>query len=277
MKTVNPKKLDKSAIDKVNEIPEELNLDGLPDSQVITPKEDEAPPVDPEGAPDDDPQDQTENPDDLENEEEDSAPSNNEPGTFDWQKKFAESSREAQILSSKNRKLTETIEEAATLPAPSDEEMKNEYADWDSLTEFEQKIARNQLHDKKKFDKIHEAVQATKQVDEWAKKVDEFVTAPANLQKYQELDGREAEFRSFSMKESRRGVDFEDLVAAFLFQAESQPKKPKQKGSLLARPSGGQAPAKPQGLTLEQIAYIRKTDSRKYKQLVKEGKIKINV
>ncbi len=251
-----------TAIDKATQIPQEVNLDALPDNLVTTPKDGEQPEVTP--APVVTPANPTEPPADPQN-----------TGDFNYRQKFAESSREAQILASKNKKLTETIEQAASIPEPTDDEMKKAYPDWDSLTDFERKIAKDNLQAKRQFDMVHQAVLATKKVDEWAKKVDDFTADPVNLQKYTALEGREAEFKAFAMKESRRGLEMGELAEWF---ASVEPKAPVQhRGTLLGRSNGAQPPAQPKALTIEQIAYIRKNEPRKYSQMVKEGKIKINI
>ncbi len=251
---------------ETNDIPEETPVDPV---STETPQEPSTQPVGTTTeskipAPDDDPDN----------------PPVETPPDDPYREKFANSTREAQILASKNRKITETIEQAAQLPEPTDDELRKEYEDWDDLTDFEKKMAKNALASSKKFSMIHEAVIANAQVDVWAKKVDDFLANPLTLQNplYKELDGHEAEFRSFSMKESRRGLDFEDLVASFLYTVEKTPKAPTQKGAMLNRPNGG-GPIKPQqtGYTPQQIGTLRKTDQKKYNELVAKGIIKVTI
>ena len=196
------------------------------------------------------------------------------PQEIDYKQKFSESTREAQVLSAKNRKLIDTIEVAANLPDPLEEECKREYPDWEDLTDFEKQVAKDNLLNKKKFELVHEAVLEAKKVDEWVEKVDKYLEEDGLLEKHPELEGREAEFRSFCLKPTRRGVEFEDLISAFLFNI--KPEK-QHRGSLLETGSGGPKELKPKELTASEIKRIRETDQKKYRQLIKEGKIKIEI
>src|SRR5690606_37767235 len=101
----------------------------------------------------------------------------------------------------------------------SEDDLRREYPEWDTLTNVEQRLFRDNFLNKRKFDLVHQAVQEAKKVDEWAEKVDKFVEKKTLLEEYPQLAGREEEFKSFAMKPTRRGVDLEDLVGAFLFTA----------------------------------------------------------
>lgn len=194
---------------------------------------------------------------------------------IDYKEKFAASTREAQVLSAKNKKLTEIIDKASDLPEPTEEELRAEYPDWDTLTFVEQKLAKDNLMNKKKFELVHQAVQEAKKIDEWVEKVDKFIEEATASEKYPELEGKEDAFRRFCLKPTRRGVDFEDLVKAFLFDI-APPEK--HKGSLLETGTAGpKEKPKPHEYTAEEVARIRKTDQRKYMRLIKEGKIKIEI
>lgn len=211
----------------------------------------------------------------VEEQEEPKKPEEKEelPPEPDYKEKFVNSTREAQVLASKNKKITEVIEQAASLDEPTDEEMTKSYPDWDLMTDSERRLAKDSVLSKKKFALIHNAILETKKVDEWVAKVDEFVEDPKTITDNPALEGKEADFRAFCLKPTRRGVDFEDLVNSFLFTV-----KPEQKhtGSLLETATGGPKENKPKELTVEEISMIRRNDPKKYKELIKQGKVKIN-
>jgi hypothetical protein len=80
------------------------------------------------------------------------------------------------------------------------------------------------------------------------------------------------------MKPTRRGLDFEDLRTAFLYNAQVNMLRTQHKGSLFTLASGGvggNAPQKPKELSVEEVEAIRQSDLKKYKRLVKEGKINL--
>ena len=195
----------------------------------------------------------------------------------DYKKKFTESTREAQILASKNKKLTEAVEKAGDVADPTKKQMKAEYPEWEEMSDFEQKIAKENLLNRKKFDAITEATKGFKDMDKWTKKVDKFVDDPITLASYPELEGREDEFKLFSTKPTRRGIDFEDLVSSFMYEADSKPKK--SKGQMFEVGTGGDSEKpKPKGdkITLDESINLRNTDYKKYLQYVKEGKIDLS-
>ena len=205
----------------------------------------------------------------------------------DYKEKFINSSKEAIVLYSKNKKLTDTIEEASHLPEPTEEDLRvyarSQGADYDELEEFSKGILRETYINKKRFEKISEAAQDSKRLDEWVDKVDSFVGSSENLIKYPAIADYADEFRAYCLdrgKPQRRGLDLEELVAAFLFHAERiQPKK--NKGSLLLSGGNGKAmPEKPKGITEEDVMILRKSGERgqkEYRRLIKEGKVKFDI
>lgn len=194
-----------------------------------------------------------------------------------YKKKFVESSREAQVLHAKNKKVNEAIQKATEVSEPTDQEMEAIYSDWEDLSEFEKRMAKKAEHNERFKNTLLEATNQFKDMDAWQEKVDTFVDDPANLVKYPELDGREEEFKMFVTKPTRMNVDFEDLIPAFLFNAERTKKaKPKKKGSMFPSGSGGEKKAKPNDgkISQSEAAQLRKTDYAKYKQYVTSGKIR---
>lgn len=234
-----------------------------------------------ESKPEDTPEEPEETPEEPKEEPIEETPELEEPVeespeelSVDYREKFTESTREAQVLTAKNKKLTEIIDKASELDEPTEEELRREYFDWEGLSEVEQKLAKDNLMNKKKFELVHQAVQETKKIDEWADKLDKFIEESSASGKYPELEGMEDTFRRFSMKPTRRGVDFEDLVKAFLFDVTPPAKN---KGSLLETGTGGPKELKPKTLSVEDISKIRKADPKRYRSLIKEGKIRIEI
>ena len=208
-------------------------------------------------------------------------PANNQPPAnqqqTDWEKKFRASSREAQLMGYKNKELNKAIEDAAALATPTDEEMKKVHAKWDELDDFQKSLARDNELNKRKFNLITNATAKFKQVDDWTNKVNDFVTNPQTLINHPLLEGKEDLFRDFASKESRRNLDFDDLVLAFRGEIAANPPANHQ-GQQMFETGGNRAPTPPQPkddrLSPSEGEALRKTDYKKYVQLLKAGKIR---
>jgi hypothetical protein len=206
-------------------------------------------------------------------EEEKEKKNEKEVETVDYKKKFSESTREAQVLHAKNRKINEAMEKARELGQPTDEEMAKEYAEWDVMDEVSRKLAKKEYLNDRRFAMLDEVTKESKDIDAWNEKVDKFITDPRVLSDHPELEGKEEDFKAFSTKPTRRGVDFEDLVAAFLFDATK--KQIKHKGAMLETSGGGEKskPKEAGKISIDEARTLRQTDYTKYKEYLRAGKI----
>jgi len=194
----------------------------------------------------------------------------------DYKKKFSDSSREAQILYAKNKRITEAIEKASVVAEPTEDELKTEYPEWDMMSDFEKKMSKDSMMNRRKLDTISEVTKDFKDMDAWNKKVDDFLENVETVIDNPGLDGKEEEFKIFATKETRRGVDFETLTSAFLFNVEEN-KPPKKKGKMFETGSGGtneKPEPKSDILSVEDGVKLKKTNYKKYMDLLKDGKIK---
>lgn len=197
------------------------------------------------------------------------------PGV-DYKKRYSDSSREAHVIASKNREMNKAVEDAANLPEPTEDELKAAYSEWDDMTPTEQRLAKDNLLNKKKFDVIHQATEKYKKVDEWQDKVVAFVEDPKTITKNPELDGKEEEFKTFASKPSRVGVDFDDLILAFLGEESKSNPKPK-KGQMFPTGSGGpndRPQPKDKRLSVEEGRRLRLNNYNEFKRQLKAKNIK---
>lgn len=194
----------------------------------------------------------------------------NEP---DFKEKFVQSSKEAQVLHAKNKKMNEVLEKASQLPEPSDEDLSKEYTEWEVMSDFEKKMAKEAFTSKRYRDFIAEGTKEFKDIDAWSDKVDGFIDNPEVLTAHPELEGKTEEFKAFASKPTRRGVDFEDLLKAFLFDVKAS--RPVNKGSQMEKGSGGpnDKSAPSDKLTVEEGRALRQTDYNKWKEMARAGKI----
>lgn len=193
----------------------------------------------------------------------------------DYEKKFVDSSTEAQLLYAKNKKITEAIEKAGEVPEPTEEEMIKEFPDWEMMSDFEKTMAKNSVVSKRGFDAIKEATKEFKDMDVWNVKVDEFLTDAMTFVNTPQLEGKEDEFKIFATKQTRRGVDFEDLVSAFLYAKSLEAPKKKKSQMFESGTAGANDKPKPKSdkISTADSIRLRQTDYKKYLRLLSEGKI----
>ena len=95
----------------------------------------------------------------------------------------------------------------------------------------------------------------------------------------QSSKGKESEFKRFALRPANRGLSAEVIAKAFLFDAneEAPPAAgdpPPQPREALPTGSGGpRGPIKPKKISLEDAAEIRKTDYKRYMELVRTNQI----
>jgi hypothetical protein len=210
----------------------------------------------------------------------DKEPEENEeaPEEPDYKKKFVESTREAQVLHAKNKKISEVIEQAEQIPEPTEDELKAEYSDWDDLSATQQKMAKENLISNRRFKMLSQVTKEFKDMEAWQDKVTTFLDDPKTLVDHPRLEGKADEFRLFATKPSRRGVDMDVLISAFLFDV-SKERKP-NKGKMFETGTGGPSDkGKPKSdkISLEEARTLRNADYAKYKEYLKAGKIESGI
>jgi hypothetical protein len=274
--------------DKLNPDPQNVDqaiketIDSLdtPATPPETPVEEPTPPTPEKETPPETPEEPTEEAEAPaapaeEAEEEEETPTEEDKDAVDYKKRFSDSTREAAILSSKLKKQNKALEEAGNLPKPTPEEMKEEYPEWDEMSATEQRLAVSDVWNTRRFNLIEGMAKESKDIDAWTDKVDTFITNPKTLIANPRLEGKEEGFKAFCAKETRRAVDFEDLVSAFLFKVDSE-KKPPKKGQMFEQPSGGDnTPPKPvnKKLSLEESAKLMETDYNLWQEKLEKGEL----
>lgn len=202
----------------------------------------------------------------------------------DYEEKFKSSSKEAMSLFFKNKHLNDKIDEAANLAEPTEDDLKQyavlKGADWEMLDTFSKNILKDSYVNDRRFSLIHEASKAGREFEAWEKKVVDFIDSPETLAKYPVMSDYGGRFKRFCMKEGRMGMSLDDLLASFLFHQEQDGRtkvSKKKKTMFLSGGSGGEEPIKPAKMTADQVRAIRATDPKRYRQMIKEGKIGMDV
>lgn len=217
----------------------------------------------------------------LEKEENEEPFENIEQNQIDYKEKFTESTREASALYFKNQKLNKTIEEASLIGEPTIDELKKfakeTGADYDELEEFSQNILKRTYINEKRFEKIQNVAKESKQIDEWSESVDSFIEKSIDNGEYPSLNSLGSDFKKFAMKETRRGVDLNDLVASFLFSSERSLKQSPKKSVLLSGGNSSAVPSQSSGLNENQVAILRETNPKEYRRMIKSGQINLEI
>lgn len=212
---------------------------------------------------------------------ESSKPEPSEPETpepskpaVDYRQKYVDSTREAQRLYKNNIAVNKAIADAEELQPPTDEEMQALYPEWDTLDKVMQDMARDNLLNKKKFQLLSDASKVTKNMQEWNSKVDAYVNDPQTLIDHPELEGKQDDFKIYASGKEGIGTHFDVLMSAFLHDVLD--KRPKNKGTMLNRGSGGpNDPPKPKSnkISLEEARQYMKADYKKYKEMLQNDMI----
>ena len=195
-------------------------------------------------------------------------------------KRYADSTREAQVIAFTKKEFENQIEEVSNLPVPTEQELKVEYPDWDLMSSTEQKLATKLMHSEKKEAKINEITNKQKESEnkivERALEADTFAVDPDILKKFPKIEGRQEEFKIFATKQTRLTLDLEDAAALF---STTLPEPTKNKGQMFETGTGGEGKDKPKSdkISLDEARLLMQTDYNKYKEMLLAGKIEMDV
>lgn len=194
----------------------------------------------------------------------------------DYKKKFVDSRREALILHSKNKKISEAIEAASSMPEPTEDELKIKYKDWDMMDDTQRQLATDNYKNSKALSMLGEVTKESKDIESWNNKVDDFVDNPKTLIANPLLEGKTDDFRIFASKPTRRGVPMEDLISAFLFEASKKVNLNKGKMFEVGTPGPSSKTKAPSDkISIEEAMTLKKVNYKAYKEKLLEGKIEV--
>ena len=180
------------------------------------------------------------------------------------EKRYAESSREAQLLHESNKGYKDQINTLTNINVPTDEELKSVYPGFEGMDFASQNFLRDQLSLKK------EVAATRKLASDILDKQQREEALNRGIQKYPAISP--ADFRVFASKQSHKNIDAEILAQAFMFDNKPQAPKANTQGGVLETGSGGAKDA-PRAYSAEDIANIRVSDPKKYRELLMKGLI----
>lgn len=189
-------------------------------------------------------------------------------------KKLSASARENQKIYAKNRVINKALVDAEEVPEPTEEELTEEFKDWDIMSEVEKTLAKETVISRNWRKTISKAKEQASKIEKWNESVETFVDDPKTLIDNPDLEGKTDEFKEFATQESNNSVPFNVLVPAFLHNHSSN--KQPNKGRQFERGTGGlnDKPKPKDGkITLEEGRKLRETDYNKWKEMLASGKI----
>lgn len=176
---------------------------------------------------------------------------------IDYEKKFAESSRENQLL--RDAETARVKAEQELTKEPTESELRTAFPEWDGLTDFEKKMARGN------FTATKLAAASARKADEIASDRSWNTSIEIALTSDPALQGKEQAFKQFASQPKYKGTDMDLLISAFLQKNPSAPARPATPKPGLEPGNGGpRTPDKPQLLSSTDLKTLRETDEKAY-------------
>jgi hypothetical protein len=179
------------------------------------------------------------------------------------ERKFSESSKEANILLAQNK----TLQERQTFTnQPTEDDLRKAIPNYDAMVPNEQFIAAQNYRLEQKLTAI-EAKEKQRDADTaWDREISKFAISDAKL------DGREDEFKKFANKPTHRGVDLSLLKSAFLNETTTEAKVERSPG--LERGSGGTRDVTTtKKWDAETVLNLKKNNPKEFHRLLVSGQL----
>lgn len=193
----------------------------------------------------------------------------------DEKKKSSASARENQKIYAKNRVINQALVEADDIPEPTDEELMEEFKDWDVMSEAERTFAKEAVMSRSWRQVISKAKEQATKIENWNKSVNEYIDNPQTLLDNPDLEGKTEEFAEFATRNENNSVPLSILVNAFLYEHTTNTKS--HKGERMFENGSGGPNDKPQPKTgkisMEQARRLRETNYDKWKEYNQKGLI----
>jgi hypothetical protein len=187
-----------------------------------------------------------------------------------WKQKFADSSREAQLLVEAEKQRQAAQQESTKEPTDSD--LRTAFPEWDLMSDTEKRLATRTLGAERIAGNAAHTAQELQAERSWNTSIELVLASNTALQ------GKEQAFRQYASKPQYKGVPMEVLVDAFLQKNGSAPAPtPKPSAPTLLTGNGGpRTPEKPQHISATDLAALRKSDEKAYMDYVRTHDIDVD-
>lgn len=177
------------------------------------------------------------------------------------EEKFSASSREANLLLERNKALEAQLADRNSTKEPTDSELQAAFPEWDTLSDFEKKMARRTIAAERIAGGAVSSLEEIKAERSWNTSIE------LELAKNTALQGKELAFRQYAARPQYRNVPMDVLTAAFLQSQGTTAPAPTPapaRPTLLQGNGGPKTPDKPKKLDADGLRALRKTDEKAY-------------
>jgi hypothetical protein len=190
---------------------------------------------------------------------------------IDYEKKFAESTRENQLLL--QRLAAEEKARQELTKEPTDSEYRTAFPDWDILDDA-QKADKRRIYNAERA-----ALAARQDIAEIKEERARNTSIQLVISSTPALQGKEQAFREYASKPQYKGIPMEVLVDAFLGKqsATPEPPKPTPKPGLELGNGGPRTPETPKTLSTEALATLRQSDPKAFQDYLKTHPIELDI
>lgn len=189
--------------------------------------------------------------------------------SIDYEKKFSESTREAQRLAQELEQERARIKSLTTNNNPTDNELRERFSNWDELNSVTQDVYRRQVAIEKQNTRLQNTLMEQIAEQKWKDELNS-LTKKADYKALRD----DPEFEDYVFKPNHKGLSIETLADAFMHRkgmAAPPPPTPGRPG--LERGSGG--PKEPEGDTQVDLQALSQQDPKKFRKDLVEGRIKL--
>lgn len=189
---------------------------------------------------------------------------------------YGASSREAQILVAQIKEKDAQIVKLTTPHAPTDDDLRAAYPEWEQMLPTEQRLARENFSLRRGLASTQQTQAEIQAELRWEKDFKKLLKQTD----FTGLKGREDEFEEYVFKPSHKGVPTETLARSFLFGTQPVPPAPSPKNSPPTgeRSSGGPNPGTgKKKLTLEEAKVLRENNFEEYRRQLTAGNIEDDI
>lgn len=204
----------------------------------------------------------------------------NEP---DYKEKFSNSTRENQRIMQENQNLqadlaerNKKLQDLTNVREPTEDEMRAKYSTWDAMTDTEKMMARDNF---KMGLQLNKTASMALDATITANRKEQLASVYANPTFKVIADHFRTEFEQYVRKPEHNDMNLSFVAKAFMidFSEEIADKMKPAPGAPnnnqgLEHGSGGEPPVKP-SLSDEDIENIKRTDHKRYQQLIRQGVI----
>jgi hypothetical protein len=199
-------------------------------------------------------------------------PADPAPQPIDYETKFKESTREAQILAAQLEAEKAKSRKELT-NEPTDSDLQAAFPEWDVMTDTERKLARRAFATERLTTSLLTEREQEKAAQRWNTDLELTIAQKPALQ------GKEQAFKDFAKKPTHRGAPLDVLVSAFLHESSSRPPStpaPTPQPGLLPGNGGPREAEKPKLLSGAELKQLRETNAKAYTEYIRTHDIAID-